>query len=650
MSTTSGRVADLRGIAVASMRAHRADLVGTALVLAAAGAVVSLTGVLMESGLRAGADAPGAGALVALASSFAGTALVVVLMVVTSTVGLALRQRRRETALLRTVGATAAQVRRMVSLEVALLALVAVPLGAVPALWGAHLLTPLLVDAGIAGPGFAPALSPLPVLAAVLLLAPTALLAGRLAARESVTAPPTTAVRLSAAEPEGIGTVRRVSALVLGVGGLSAALSPLFVPGTLGAAAAGSSALLLVGAAACAGPVIVQTAFRKAARLSRPGGDASVRLALSNVHGFSRRLTAVVVPLAVVVATGTMSASVDRALERAAHRQLSEAVVADLVAVPGRTVSADELARLEAHPDVSGLLGWGAVAARVRIDPELPEALGWESAAVRVASPASLGPVLDPGVVSGSTDALGGAGTVALSEDTSLELGASLGEPVVLRLRDRQVETTVVAVYDRGLGVGGYLVGPATAAAAGVAPSTDAVLVSALPGDGTDAARAAVREVLGPRTEVRSPATWVADMTSPEAAGQRLSSVLLLALLAFVALGAANAVLLSTRNRRDELALLARTGATRRQLVRMVGVEALVTAFLAWLVGSLSVAPAVIAVNLGLLGAAVPALPLTTYAALSVAVLLISLVASAAAIPIDRPSRSSTCPDPALQH
>ena len=56
----------------------------------------------------------------------------------------------REIALLRTVGATAEQVRQLVSREVVLLALVAVPVGAVPALWGAHLLTPLLVDAKVA--------------------------------------------------------------------------------------------------------------------------------------------------------------------------------------------------------------------------------------------------------------------------------------------------------------------------------------------------------------------------------------------------------------------------------------------------------------------------------------------------------------------
>ena len=140
-------------LAVPAVRAHRVDLAGTALVLAAAGAVVSLTGVLMESGLRGDG-----GMLSALASSFAGTALVVVLIVVTSTVGLVMRQRRGELALMRTIGATASQVRGLVSTEVLLVSLVAVPFGAVPGLWLASTLTPMLDAAGMVGPGRAPGL------------------------------------------------------------------------------------------------------------------------------------------------------------------------------------------------------------------------------------------------------------------------------------------------------------------------------------------------------------------------------------------------------------------------------------------------------------------------------------------------------------
>jgi putative ABC transport system permease protein len=75
-------------LALAGARAHRTGLSGTALVLATAGALVSLVGVFVESGSRTGAGAEGA-ALVGLASSYAGLALVVVVMVVAAMVALA---------------------------------------------------------------------------------------------------------------------------------------------------------------------------------------------------------------------------------------------------------------------------------------------------------------------------------------------------------------------------------------------------------------------------------------------------------------------------------------------------------------------------------------------------------------------------------
>src|SRR3712207_6590207 len=133
-------------------RSHRASLSGTALALATAGALVSLVGVLFESGSRAGAGIEG-GLLIGLASSYSGLALFVVVMVVAAMVTLALRARRREFALMRTIGATSRQVRQQVSREVLLVALIAVPLGAAPGIFLTRLLDPFLRDAGMLSPG-----------------------------------------------------------------------------------------------------------------------------------------------------------------------------------------------------------------------------------------------------------------------------------------------------------------------------------------------------------------------------------------------------------------------------------------------------------------------------------------------------------------
>ena len=119
-------------------------------------------------------------------------------------------------------------------------------------------------------------------------------------------------------------------------------------------------------------------------------------------------------------------------------------------------------------------------------------------------------------------------------------------------------------------------------------------------------------------------------LTSADAATQHLSTVLLLLLLVFVGLGAANTLVLTTAGRRDELALLHRTGTTRRQLLGMTAIESLLTGLAAWVIGTLAVVPAVVGVSFGLLGPGLPSVDLTTYALLSGAVVALATGATLA--------------------
>lgn len=608
-------------LAISGARSHRAALSGTALVLAAAGAVLSLVGVLMESGIRTGS-----GILTTLASSFAGTALVVVVIVVAATVGLALRGRRRELALLRTVGATRRQVRQLVAREVLLVALVAVPLGAAPGLLLARPLQPLLREAGILEPGAGLSLTPLPALAALALLVPVAWLAGRLATRETLRAVPTDAVRTSVVETQGIGRTRRTAALVTAGAGLAAAFTPVVVPGTMGGATAATSAFLLVGAAALAGPLLVAWTFGQAARLGTGRGGVARQLAVVNVRGFSRRLTAVVVPLALALATGTIQTSVDHAISDAATRQLGDAVGSELV-VTGPVPGPRELAEVEAVTGVAAVVPITDTPVQIRTDEEdLPDALVWEGTSLRSVPPDAPAAVFDPGVTDGSLAALAEAGAVAVSSDTAFELGLGVGDTVALRYAGDEHTGRVAAVFSRGLGLGDLLTGPETVAALGATPAAGTLLV-----DTEGVAPGVVAEQLGDLGLTVSTADgYVAGATSADAAAQRLSSVLLLLLLVFVGLGAANALALTTAGRRDELRLLHRTGTTRRQLLSMLTVESLLTAVAAWAIGTLAVVPGVLGVTYGLLGPAAPVVDLATYGLLSAAVLVTALGATMA--------------------
>lgn len=626
-----------RRLAVAGLRAHWSTMAGTGLVIALASTLVTVNGVLVESGLRESSG--GGGMLITLASSFTGTAMVLVVLVVAATTTLALRRRRRELALLGAVGATRGQVWSMISIEVLLLSALAAPVGAVPGLVLARALDPSLRRAGIVDADFASTLTPWPVLAAVLVVVPTALVASRLAARETVRVAPTTAIRESSVETTRVGPVRRIAAVVTAVAGLAMAFTPLVLAGTAGSALAASSAFLLIGSAALAGPLLVEWSFGRAAHVGAGRGGAPTRLAIGNLRGFSRRLTAVVVPLALLLAVGTTQTTVDRVIQRASTEQLDAAISTRLVATSGRGLTPDELASLRAVPGVDDVVPLADAPAQIRTDDEdLPDSLVWESAPLRVVPPDVDPASFDPGVTRGSLTDLTARDTVAISSDAVFETGASLGDRLRVRVGGQETSLRIVAVYDRGLGIGDELVGPTTAASLGAEPVVSTALLE-VRGDQDDVSSVLARAT-ATGVDTRTTTEYVASVTSPDAASQHLSTLLTLLLLAFVALGSVNALVLIMVGRRQELRLLHQGGATSRQLIAMTGVESVVTALAAWAIGTVAVLPGVIGMSSGLLGIGLPAVDLPAYLALSGTVIALAVVATV--VPAIRTVRAAT--------
>jgi putative ABC transport system permease protein len=622
-----------------AVRVHRGSMAGSALVVALAAALLTATGVWTEGGIRlaAGSTDPEASLLVTVASSFAGTAVLIALLVVASTFAGALRPRAREFALLRAVGATTRQVRQLVTAEVLLVFAVAAPLGAVPGLLLAPLLDGVLVDGGIVPAGFATTLSPWPVLGALALLVPTALLGARMAGRESARLSPASAVQRSAVEPAGLPRVRVVTAVVLVGAGLAVALVPFAAPGLLGSAAATTSAFLLLIAAALIGPLLVRWAAERGLALTGGRGRAVPTLALANARGFSRRLTGVVVPLALLLALGTVQSGVNGAVVDAAEQQVRDALTADLVVRAPGGVTAGQAAEVAGLPEVAAVGTTALVPAQVRVDAEdedLPflDGLSWEATALRTV-PAD-DALVDPDVRAGSLADLGGDGTIAVSSEAALGGMASVGDPVTVRVDGAETSLTVVAVYERGLGLGDYLVG----SGADLGTPVDATLLvrTDTPGD-VAAVRDAVTAAGLTATDVDGYARSVRDAAAGE---QGLSTALLLALLAFVAVGAGNALVQLVGSRRAELALLSRTGATRRQLLRMVATESVLITGTAVLVGLVSVLPALLGVGQGLLGVPLPVLdPVVLGSLVGVVVLIGITLPVAAAVRATGPGR-----------
>ncbi|SDD96900.1 FtsX-like permease family protein [Auraticoccus monumenti] len=593
---------------------NRSAVLGAGVVVALAAVLLATTAAWLEAGIRQ----PEAPFLSTVAGSFAGTLVLITVFMVASVFAGVLRQRRGEFALLRAVGATARQIRTSVTTEVLLLLALVAPLGAVVGTLLAPLVTPLLRDTGIVPGDFTLSASAIPVLTTLLVLVPTGFLAARLAARAATRTSPTDGLRASVVDAPRLSRGRIVAAAVTGALGLLAAGTPFVVPGTVGAASGASSAILMIVAAALAGPLLVHRAARRGLAMAR---GSALELALANTRGFSSRFSAAVIPLALLVGLGWVQTGTDTAVARAAEQQLRAGISADLVVMSPAGVTVEQAAAVATLPGVAATTSMGDVSASVRTeapDEDVPalDGLAWEPTSLRTLSADHA--LVDPSVRSGSLDELAGPDTIAVSSEALALSGTGLGDTVDLRVEGGPVVAArVVAVYDRGLAFGDYLVRDP-----GTGP-TGAVLVDASAADPAGV-RTAVEEMgLTVSTEEEHLVTATASADGE----RRLSLVLIIALLAFVGVAAANTLVTTTRSRRDELALLHRTGATRGQLLRMVLVETAFIALASVALGTLAVVPALLGVGYGLGGGLLSGIDLAAWAGFSGAAIVIAVIA-----------------------
>lgn len=582
------------------------------------------TGLTVRTGDARGsvefADASGsATTLVAIAGSFGGIMLVVVVFVVASALGLVVQQRRRELALLRAVGATPRQVRRMVSAEMLVLSTTAAVPGALLGIAAVGVLHGLFVRAGVVSADYPVAVGPLPVVIAVVLTVGVAWLAGRMSARRAITVKPVEALGEAAVQTPRLGVTRTVVGGVLVVGGVFLSMLPAFVAGEDALAGAALSGVVLVIAVALLGPRIVHALVLLVEPILRRSPHASTYLAGRNTRASSRRLAGAVVPLVLAITMTVVQVSLGAAQVAETERQVADGLRADLVLASSGTGLSPDLAG-----QVAGVEGVASVTPTVRSQAlvrfaESDGTLTAEALSVQGVDPADLAAAIDLDVREGSTDDLHGE-SVALSVTGASKARAGLGDTVELHLEDgTRVDAAVVAIYGRGMGFGDALLPRDLVLAASGDRLDGSLLVVAQEGTGVEA----LAEDLV-RTTAPYPGVVLADRASLVAAEKAAleantwtSMILLVVLFGYVALNVANALVMSTLDRRREIALLRLVGTRDRQVLRMMRVEAGVVVAVAVLVATVILLPPLAGVSLGLSEGqrAVPALSPVAYLA-----------------------------------
>ncbi|GAA2873892.1 ABC transporter permease [Actinoplanes cyaneus] len=544
------------GTDLGRLRAQLTEIAGDAKVLTRA-----------DSGLAESSAGKGAATLlIQVGASFGGYVVLLIVFVVAATVGLSVRHRRRDLALIRAVAATPGQVRRMIMAESALVGLVAAVIGVPGGLAAARWLSGELTGRGLLPAGFpiVPGAVAAPAAAGTILL--SAVLAGFLAARRITGIKPAEALGEAATEPAVAGNLRRISGLIALAAACASAFAAVAAGGQTAQGAALGMLYLFVLAVSLLAPWINTAAARLLTRPLRGIFGVSGYLAAANLRAGARGTATVLTSLVLAVGFGGSVWFLQNNLERQAVTQSRAGLKAERALIAPAGLSGSAVAEIRAVPGVRA-------ATPVRHTTVIAALLGdGESINARAVDPANLGETLDLDVRHGSLADLKD-GTVAVSATQASTFSWELGETVDLRLGDGAPMTArVVAVYQRGLGFGDVLLPLSAVSGHTAANLDDEILISA-----PASADAALRRVASahPASVLVDSATLTGGLAKDLALSAWLNRLLIAVMVAYTVVAAANTMVMAALARRRELALLRLAGMTRRQVRRMVDAEQL---------------------------------------------------------------------------
>jgi putative ABC transport system permease protein len=530
-------------------------------VLAAVRPLAAQAGARAYTGADRGYSTAGT-VLIEIGGSFGGYVVLLIVFVVAGTIGLSVRHRRRDLALLRAVAATPGQVRQMIVAEAALVSVAAAVLGVPAGVLAIGWMRGELVTRGLIPAGFPVHAGVLSTTAAVLLIVVAAVLAGLIAARRTTRIRPVEALGEIAVERARSGKVRLGFGLATLAGGVALAVFTQAVDGEVALTGAVGLLYLLVLAVALLAPWINQAAARVTGPLLRAVWRQSGYLAAKNLRANARGMTTVLTALVLSVGFGGSVWFLQDNLQRQTIAQYRSGMLADhaLVAPGGLPESA-----VTAATHLSGVEG----ATDVRQSTVLISTMGdAETFAAQGVDPAGLAKTVDLGVTAGSLTALG-PDSVAVSAMDASTFGWHLNERVHFWLGDgTPVALRVVALYDRGLGFGDLVLDNGLLAGHTASGRLDRVLVRSTPGTDLTSLTAAY-----PGGSVLGTSTLTGQLATDRQLGAWLNKLLIGVMVGYAALAAANTMVMAALARRRELALLRLVGVTRGQVKRMVHAE-----------------------------------------------------------------------------
>jgi putative ABC transport system permease protein len=580
----------------------------------------------LESVLNRNGVLSGLGVLAALG-------MFVAIFVVSSAFALSVQQRHREVALLRAIGATPRQVRRMIAAEALVIAVVGTILAFLLGLLLADGERRLFIRVGLLPPDFRLVVGWIPVAIGLAAAVVTTQLASFASARRAARIRPVDALREASVERRAVSRLRGIAGLAALAVGVAVFVATTRDVSGGGGDDAPASGLVWMLAATLLGPLLALPFVWLIGRPLAAVSPGPGRLAGANSRANLRQLTSVATPLMLTVSLACALLIARATVERVTLEQASRSVTADHVLVPSGGGLMPQVAAA-----ARGLPGVRHVAATSATSVVIKSGGNNATVPARAVDGPTLDGAVDLDVSAGSVADLYGA---SLAVDTRLarHLGWRPGDRVRLWLGDgTQAHLRVVALFRRPLGFGQVVLPRGVVAGHVTDPLDDAVFV-------TTAGRAAAGRGLQqlarehPGVEVLTRQQYLRRVDSAARKDSVAAYALLGIVVLFSAIAAVNALAVAVSERARDLELLRLIGATRRQLKRMIRFEVLIIVSFATVVGALTAAPGVIAFTYGETGSLVPTVPVWLYAGLPLTAAL--LATAAIALPLRGALRAS---------
>lgn len=538
--------------------------------------------------------------LIIMSGVFGGMVAVVMALVVSATIGLSVRQRRRELALLRASGATPRQVGKMVIAETMVVGVLGLVLGLLCGRFAGTRIFGLLADGGIVPPQLRFDQGPLPFAGATLLTFAVLRITVGFAAGRAARIRPIQALAEAAVPKVALSRIRILIGLVFAGATAAIALSTPFMGPTNAAAIGGPAGLTGSIAVAILAPLVIRHALiPRITQLVEKRGTAGT-LAVINLRVRAVQFGAILVPITIATAIAIGNIYSQSTQQKAAIEAFTQNLAGDVVITS--TAGGVPASLTEAAHSMPG----------VTAVSELVRSKGWieqpyDKSHTSDAWPVLglSGPIYKGKVKKGSLDDLTGD-SVALPPGTAKKLKVDVGSEIGVRLGDDAlVKVKVVALAE---GPSGYesLLLPARLLAAHTTTGLPSQLVLK-----TTDKKAALKTDLSkwPGTSIGGRDLLADGLDTGLGVDAWIAYLLAAIAVAYTAIASINTIAVAVLDRRREFGLQRLTGSTRREVSRMLMLEGLLIAALGMATGLVTAAFTVFPIALATRGWPLPSGP-----------------------------------------